>query len=367
MRPKGCVEVCNSEPDTGGEMVEFNIQQLLYNFFILTWIWHNIRPLIRGVRMKKNLIAAAAMCFLFAACGAPAEKVEITLELAQQYLSEGRYEEAVEAFTALIEIDPKNEVLYMGRADAYTYLEQYPEATGDYSTVVTLNDANTEAYIYRGVLNYVQGDSKAGEEDLNKVSQLTSEQGNDDALAAIAGYLERLNITPESEDTMDGASRKIYAMPDGSHLIILKMDGQPFGVFTAAPGEEIATDLHDNLLTAFTWKNMEPEFSDMLDMLDFREGGLLHGVFAGEETDRAYMAGEQGEYFIADGAAEIEPGSTWDPYGYYYANPEPNMMVAMGYSEYACNFYTQEGKLYLLVNGFYFGGGFLFEPYMGNE
>jgi hypothetical protein len=25
-------------PDTGGEMVEFNIQQLLYNFFILTWI-----------------------------------------------------------------------------------------------------------------------------------------------------------------------------------------------------------------------------------------------------------------------------------------------------------------------------------------
>jgi hypothetical protein len=43
------------------------------------------------------------------------------------------------------------------------------------------------------------------------------------------------------------------------------------------------------------------------------------------------------------------------------------MMVAMGYSEYACNFYTQEGKLYLLVNGFYFGGGFLFEPYMGNE
>lgn len=319
--------------------------------------------------MKKKLIAALTAGLLFAACGAPAEvKIEITLELAQQYLSEGRYEEAIEAFTTLIEIDPKNEVLYMGRADAYTYLEQYPEAVGDYSTVVTLNDANVEAYIYRGVLNYVQGDAQAGEDDLNHVSGLSNEQGsNDEALTELINYLERLNIALESEDSVDGASRKIYLMPDGSRLIILKLDGQPFGVFTAAEDEEIAEDLRDNLLTAFTWKITESEFAEMLDLLDFREGGLVHGIFDNVESDRAYMAGEPGVYFIADDDAGIEPGSTWDPNGHYYKEPEPNVMIAMGYSEYACDFYSYEGKMYLYVSGFYFGGGFLFEPYFPAE
>lgn len=315
--------------------------------------------------MKRKALAAIAFGLLFAACGEP--KVEITLELAQQYLSEGNYQEAIEAFTALIEIDPNNEVLYMGRADAYTYLEQYSEAVGDYTTVVSLNNENIEAYIYRGILDLVQGETEAGEEDLKLVSDMTADEGNEDAYKLIVDYLERLEIELEKEDGIDGATRLIYVLPDGSHLIILKLDGQPFGIITLKPDEEIPEEIGKNLLTAFVWKNTETDFADMVDTLEFKDNGAVHGSFFGNEQDRAYMIIDGEIIYIASAEAGIEPGSTWDPQGYYYINPEPNMKMAMNYSDFVCDFYQHEGKTYLYVGATTFGGGFLFEPDFPDE
>ncbi len=318
--------------------------------------------------MNRKALAALAFGLFFTACGQPAEeKVEITLELAQQYLSEGNYQEAIEAFTALIEIEPNNEILYMGRADAYVYLEQYPEAVGDYTTVVSINSENIEAYVYRGILDLVQGDTEAGEEDLQHVSVMTTDEGNEEAYKLITDYLERLDIELEKEDGLEGATRLIYVLPDGSHLIILKLDGQPFGITALKPDEEVPEDIADNLLTAFVWRNLEPEFSDMVDMLEFKDNGAVHGSFFGEDQDRAYMAAEGNIFYIAAADSGIEPGSTWDPQGYYYVYPEPNLMVPMNYTDYICEFVPHEGKTYLYLGATTFGGGFAFEPYFPGE
>ena len=84
----------------------------------------------------------AAAILLLAACGQNGEQTwQEQYELGVRYLSEGNYEEAIIAFTAAIEIDPKQPDAYLGLADVYeaqgdleslrAILEQGFQATGD--------------------------------------------------------------------------------------------------------------------------------------------------------------------------------------------------------------------------------------------
>ena len=76
------------------------------------------------------------------ACGKSTEaKWQEQYDLGMKYLSEGNYEEAVIAFAAAIEIEPKSADAYLALADVYeaqgdteslqAILEQGLEATGD--------------------------------------------------------------------------------------------------------------------------------------------------------------------------------------------------------------------------------------------
>lgn len=72
-------------------------------------------------------------------------------DLGIRYLSEGNYEEAIIAFTAAIEIDPKRAEAYVGRGDAYIGLGETEEnltaAKADYEKAIELNETNAEAYL----------------------------------------------------------------------------------------------------------------------------------------------------------------------------------------------------------------------------
>ena len=68
--------------------------------------------------MKKKVIVyiLTVVCLLLAACGKSAlEKWQEQYDLGQQYLLEENYEEAIVAFTAAIELDPKQANVYIGR------------------------------------------------------------------------------------------------------------------------------------------------------------------------------------------------------------------------------------------------------------
>ena len=72
--------------------------------------------------MKKIVTVCLLLALLLglAACGkSPEEKWQEQYELGMKYVSEGNYEEAVLAFTAALEIDPKKADTYAGLAAAY--------------------------------------------------------------------------------------------------------------------------------------------------------------------------------------------------------------------------------------------------------
>ena len=77
--------------------------------------------------MKRISILFLALCLLLslAACGGKTEEAPAAptwqeqYDLGIKYLSEGNYEEAIIAFTAAIEIDPKQADAYIGLADVY--------------------------------------------------------------------------------------------------------------------------------------------------------------------------------------------------------------------------------------------------------
>lgn len=88
------------------------------------------------VQNNKKLIfsiitAAAVLIALLAGIGiynTPANRVSRHLELANRYLEEMDYEQAVVEFAKVIEIDPMNVDAYLGKAEAYIGLDNYDMA-----------------------------------------------------------------------------------------------------------------------------------------------------------------------------------------------------------------------------------------------
>jgi Tfp pilus assembly protein PilF len=75
------------------------------------------------MRRLSCALLALLMLISVTACGGKAQATyQEQYDLGVKYLSEGNYEQAVIAFTAAIQIDPKQAPAYTGRGDAYVQL-----------------------------------------------------------------------------------------------------------------------------------------------------------------------------------------------------------------------------------------------------
>lgn len=110
-------------------------------------------------------------------------------DLGIRYLSECNYQEAIIAFTAAIEIDPKQAPAYVGRGDAYISLEETEEnlaaAQSDYEKAIELD--GTEAELYRKIAEICerQGNLESAIEWLKHGVEATGDQ-------SLQEYLDRL-------------------------------------------------------------------------------------------------------------------------------------------------------------------------------
>jgi len=73
------------------------------------------------------LLLTALLLLSLAACGGK-DAWQEQYDLGMRYLNDGNYQEAVIAFEAAIEIDPKRSEAYLGAADAYVELGDYASA-----------------------------------------------------------------------------------------------------------------------------------------------------------------------------------------------------------------------------------------------
>lgn len=88
--------------------------------------------------MKQILGALLSIVLLLAACGQKPLTWQEQYDLGIRYLSDGNYEEAIIAFNAAIEIDPR-------RSEAYISLAEVYEKTGDAELAITILTQGYEA------------------------------------------------------------------------------------------------------------------------------------------------------------------------------------------------------------------------------
>ena len=240
------------------------------------------------------------MCFLLAllgllsACSAHSVDAEeqsaptwqSRYDLGVRYLSDGRYEEAILAFTAAIEIDPKNAQAYEQRGDAYWELAQsaqgseqtdaYRSAAEDYESAMQWGSETDELYrraadAYYGAQDYEKAEfyyEKLLEKDEDVLARLIEcsqalGTGKELAKRLQARYLEtgeERYLQALCELWPQEALRAYAALlgTDGTMgfaLVDLDEDGTPElicgEIDTKGQSEQIAlTDY-----TLYTWKN----------------------------------------------------------------------------------------------------------------
>lgn len=124
----------------------------------------------KAVLRLTALLLLAAM--LLTACSTGAQKKIDQLELGRKYLTEMNYTEAIAAFTEAIRLNPDDIQAYLGRAQAYEALGKYEEAKDDYTTVIEKADdlpyTQAQAYVGRAEINETLDEPVSVESDYSK-------------------------------------------------------------------------------------------------------------------------------------------------------------------------------------------------------
>lgn len=149
------------------------------------------------------LFLTIAMGILLCACGGTGRQAaEPTAEsltwqeqydMGMRYLSEGKYEEAILAFTAAIEIDPKQVSAYVGRGDARVSLcetEELSTAQADYEQALQIDASNVDAYLGLAEICVLREDIEKAMEILQQGYDLT----NSEVLAARLKEIEKGDV-----------------------------------------------------------------------------------------------------------------------------------------------------------------------------
>ena len=173
--------------------------------------------------MKKNFgLYLILFALLLCSCGQPStgrsEEDEgptwqEQYDLGVRYLSDGNYEEAIIAFTAAIEIDPKRSPAYVGRGDAYVLSGETKDnltaARLDYEKAIELDEVLAEAYLGLADVYIRKGDYDKALEILEQGLEKSGENEK------ISGKIDEIN-SGNISDSSGNARRMTSYDPSGA-------------------------------------------------------------------------------------------------------------------------------------------------------
>lgn len=152
------------------------------------------------------IVLALVLTVALTSCASAETRWQEQYDLGVRYLSEGNYQEAIIAFTAAIEIDPKQALAYVGRGDAYVASGETEEnltaAQTDYEKALELDETLAEAYLGLSDIYIRQGEYEQtmeilqkgleqtnGNQDIeNKISELGSTSGEPSEIEETVSY-----------------------------------------------------------------------------------------------------------------------------------------------------------------------------------
>lgn len=153
----------------------------------------------------------------------PQKRIEEQLRLADQYLAELEYEEAIALYKEIIKIDPKCEAAYLGLADVYIEMEEYDLATEVLKTAEIESEEIVEKLKeVKGIVNEI---AQASEEIMVESIQLQEQEE-----ITVPTMIEEV-----PEQTVENNWREIYIQ----FLSDLTRETEWRGEFVYVDGDEI--------------------------------------------------------------------------------------------------------------------------------
>ena len=286
--------------------------------------------------IKNKFLMCIVLVFLLVGCSKNAQPIwQEQYDLGMKYLEEGDYEQAIVAFTAAIEIDPKQSVLYVVRAGAYTSLaesketsvqeENLEKAIADYEKALELtNQMETK------VLQYI-------EEKLGSVKEQIESEKSQENISAIDIACEVLNLSLMDQETIlqykrkdDNVSQR-YAVYDWAVSTTLE-----YPVILFAHMEDYDNDDKNEILTAILESNEnigdsirlcmleqdnnEWQIADQINVTDHEENRGIYQLYANPQNINIYANAQKQIFLESAVVARFGDGFGWQLLSYQYTN-----------------------------------------------
>ena len=164
--------------------------------------------------MRKITALLAALALVLGLCACSTVTWQGQYDMGVRYVSEGKYERAIRAFTAAIETGPEQVSVYESRGDAYVdyarqlmaddpesdeALEAYENALQDFLTVIDLDDSAVSAYQKTADIYTVLGDTQSAADILEKGMRATGDQSLQIAFDKLNGVIVPKDLVQGSE------------------------------------------------------------------------------------------------------------------------------------------------------------------------
>lgn len=266
--------------------------------------------------MKRFICLAVFIILIIssAACGGAqgAMTWQEQYDLGLRYLSEGNYEEAIIAFTAAIEIDPKQPDAYLNRAASYIEMGVPELAIADCEVAISIEDTNEVIYINVAELCQSAGRHDLSEEYLRRGLKMTESEEIRDRIYSMTD--EFLNITKSSfaedavttEPFLTSSGTELYPFPDEaygwveSHALDIDGDAQPELISLFSTPDGLSVQLHDVSETDGAVSGTvlgtlrAPGYCDQMDVMLYYSEALEHYCIAVSSVIVGAYTGAQG-------------------------------------------------------------------------
>ena len=101
--------------------------------------------------MKRLILASLVLISLFVTPNIIYAEGADYYDQAKEYITAGKYKEAINSLNKAIEKDPKSSKAYYVRGIAYDKVGKYKEAVRDFNKAIEIDPKNAYAYAGRGI------------------------------------------------------------------------------------------------------------------------------------------------------------------------------------------------------------------------